>query len=442
MNIYFLSLGCDKNLVDSEMLLGLLAEAGHQLVFDEEEADAIIVNTCSFIADATDESVQQTLRLAEYKAGRCKALVVAGCMAVRYGEETLEEIPEVDAIITPDEYKSIVHLIDKLSGTRNNLSELPNKQPADESDYLKRIPATPQHFAYLKIAEGCDNCCTYCTIPSIRGRYISRSIEGLVSEAQVLAKKGVKELILVAQDTALYGKDLYGEPQLHVLLQKLSNIDGMIRLRIMYCYPEHLTDELVSEMANNPKVCHYLDMPIQHGCSSVLKRMGRQGTSEDIKTAVTKLRDAMPDIVLRTSIIVGFPGETDEEFDELLQFIRDIRFDRLGVFAYSREDGTPAAKMKGQLTKAVKQDRLKQLMRLQQRISAEKCQALIGQELEVVVDGYLPADGIYCGRSFMDSYDVDGLVFFESDRELMAGELCRVKVTGGSEYDLKGELLP
>jgi ribosomal protein S12 methylthiotransferase len=453
MNVYFLSLGCDKNLVDSEMLIGLLSEAGHQLVFDEEHADIIIVNTCSFITDATDESIQHTLRLAEYKAGRCKALVVAGCMAVRYGKETLEQIPEVDAIIQPTEYKSLVRLIDELSEGKGKVIdshkkplEMPIdksvvKQPADESDYLWRIPATPRHFAYLKIAEGCDNCCTYCTIPSIRGSYISRGMEGLVAEAQMLAEKGVKELILVAQDTALYGKDLYGEPMLHVLLQKLSNINGIIRLRIMYCYPEHLTDELVAEMATNPKVCNYLDMPIQHGCSSVLKRMGRHGTAQDIKAAAAKLRGAMPDIILRTSIIVGFPGETDDEFDELLRFVEDIRFDRLGVFAYSREDGTPAAKMNGQVTNTIKESRRKRLMTLQQRISAEKCGELIGIELEVLVDGYLPDDGVYCGRSYMDSYDVDGLVFFESDRELMAGELCRVRVTGGSEYDLEGELL-
>jgi len=452
MNIYFLSLGCDKNLVDSEMLIGLLTEAGHKLVFDEGDADIIIVNTCSFIADATDESVQNVLRLAEYKSNCCKALVVAGCMAKRYGKETLRDIPEVDAIIPPEEYKAIVRIIDGLvqGGAPINTEQCYDERPLTDlcqdnrptdADYIKRIPATPSHFAYLKIAEGCDNCCTYCTIPSIRGRYVSRSTDGLVAETRMLAEKGVKELILVAQDTALYGIDLYGKPQLHVLLQRLSKIDGIIRLRVMYCYPGHITDLFISEMANNPKICHYLDMPIQHGCTSVLKRMGRKGTTEDIQTVVNKLRNAVPDIVLRTSIIVGFPGETEEEFNELLRLVEDVRFDRLGVFAYSREDGTPAAKMKGQLKKDVKASRREQLMRLQQRISTEKCQALIGSDLEIIVDGYLSDDGVYCGRSFMDCYDVDGFVFFESSRELYTGDICRVRITDGFAYDLRGHII-
>ncbi|MCL2698994.1 MAG: 30S ribosomal protein S12 methylthiotransferase RimO, partial [Defluviitaleaceae bacterium] len=388
-------------------------------------------NTCGFIADATNESVEAILSLADYKNRRCKRLIAAGCVAKRYSAEILDEIPELDAIITPGEYKAIVSVVagdaapDGISGA------------ADEADYLKRIPATPAHFAYLKIAEGCDNCCAYCAIPSIRGRYVSRGIDGLIAEAERLTERGVKELILVAQDTALYGKDLYGKPHLHVLLRRLSEIEGIIRLRIMYCYPEHITDELISEMRVNPKICRYLDMPVQHGSPAVLKRMGRQGT--DIRKTVAGLRAAMPDIVLRTSIIVGFPGETEEEFSELLRFVEDIRFDRLGVFAYSREDGTPAAKMKGQIKKAVKDRRREQVMRLQQRISAENCEAQLGKELDILVDGYLPDDGVYCGRSYMDSYEVDGMVFFESPRELMAGDLCRVRITGGSEYDLRGE---
>ncbi len=441
VNIFFVSLGCDKNLVDSEIMIGLIAESGHKIVSVEEEADVIIVNTCGFKADATEEGIENILDLSQYKQnGRCKGLIVTGCMVQRYKDDLMNEFPEVDSVVAAGHYEGIIKAIDEVFAGRS-FRLLSGEPSGDESLNLKRVLTTPSYFAYLKIAEGCDNFCTYCTIPSIRGKYKSRTFENIIEEAKMLVAQGVKELILVAQDTSLYGKDLYGKPILHELLAKLSEIEDLVWIRIMYCYPEHITDELIHAMATLPKVCHYLDMPLQHASSPVLKRMGRRSTKENLVTIIQKLRNAIPDICLRTTFITGFPGETEDEFHELFEFVSEIKFDRLGVFTYSREEGTPSYSMEHQIDEAVKEERKNKIMELQNRISKEKCSACVGKTLTVVTDGFIPDDDIYMGRTYKDAYEIDGLVFFTSETTLLAGDFVNVLITAAHEYDLVGEMI-
>ncbi|MCD7854412.1 MAG: 30S ribosomal protein S12 methylthiotransferase RimO [Clostridiales bacterium] len=442
MKISFISLGCDKNLVDSEIMLGLIDREGYEITQNEEEADIIVINSCGFIADANKEAIDNILRVADYKkSGVLKAIIVTGCMAERYKTEIFKQLPEVDAVVGTAAFESIGEVIKALTEGQKRVVKIEDKdKKLDETLPKLRMMTTLGGFAYLKIAEGCDAHCTYCTIPSLRGKYRSRSLESLVEEAQMLADKGVTELILIAQDTTLYGKDIYGESRLHVLIKRLSEIEGIEWIRILYAYPENITDSLIFEMAQNPKVCHYLDMPIQHASDTVLKKMGRRSRKEELKEVINKLRGAMPDICLRTTIIVGFPQETEEEFKELKDFVDEVSFDRLGVFEYSREDGTPAAKMKGQVHHSTKSRRKRELLELQQEISNRVCKSFVGRTLKVIVEGKLSGeDNIYIGRSYRDCYEIDGYVFFRSEKELLSGDYVNVLITSYSDYDLTGE---
>jgi ribosomal protein S12 methylthiotransferase len=439
MKILFVSLGCDKNLADSEEMLGLLTAKGHQIVDSEEEAEAIIINTCCFIGDAREESVETILEMAEYKKnGSCRALIVTGCMAQRYQKEITQEIPEVDAVLGTTAYEEIADALDKASaGERYYSFKSIDYLPKDKE---KRILTTGGHFGYLKIAEGCDKHCTYCIIPSLRGHFRSVPMERLLAQAEDMAEQGVKELILVAQETTLYGKDLYGEKSLHVLLEKLCRIKGIRWIRILYCYPEEIYDELIDVMAKEPKICHYLDMPIQHASDVVLKRMGRRTSRQELTDIITKLRSRIPDIVLRTTLISGFPGETQEDHEILMEFVDEMEFDRLGVFPYSMEDNTPAAAMKDQIPEEVKEARRDEIMELQQEISLDKGQNRIGQELLVMVEGKVSGESAYIARTYGDAPKVDGYIFVQTGELLMTGDFARVRVTGALEYDLIGEL--
>ena len=439
MKLLFISLGCDKNLVDSEEMLGMLAADGHEIVDDEDEAEVIIVNTCCFIGDAKEESVNTILEMAEKKkAGTCKVLIVTGCMAQRYKKEISEEIPEVDAILGTTSYGDISKAVKEAQAGRHF-------EEYKSIDFLpdisgKRMLTTGGHFAYLKIAEGCDKHCTYCIIPRLRGGYRSVPMEQLVKEARSLAEKGVKELILVAQETTVYGKDIYGKKSLHVLLKELCKIKGIRWIRILYCYPEEIYDELIQTMKEEKKICHYLDLPIQHASDRILKRMGRRTTQAELVEIVNKLRREIPDIVLRTTLISGFPGETQEDHEELMGFVDEMEFDRLGVFTYSPEEDTPAATMPDQVAEEVKEARRDEIMELQQEISYEHTQQLVGKTIKVMVEGYLFEDDIYVGRSYMDAPKVDGCVFINSPEELMTGDFVYVKITQGREYDVIGEV--
>ena len=439
MKILFVSLGCDKNLADSEEMLGLLTAKGHQIVDAEEETEAIIINTCCFIGDAREESVETILEMAEYKKnGSCRALIVTGCMAQRYQKEITQEIPEVDAVLGTTAYEEIADALDKASvGERYYSFKSIDYLPKDEE---KRILTTGGHFGYLKIAEGCDKHCTYCIIPSLRGHFRSVPMERLLAQAEDMAEQGVKELILVAQETTLYGKDLYGEKSLHVLLEKLCRIKGIRWIRILYCYPEEIYDELIDVMAKEPKICHYLDMPIQHASDAVLKRMGRRTSRQELTDIIKKLRSRIPDIVLRTTLISGFPGETQEDHETLMEFVDEMEFDRLGVFPYSMEDNTPAAAMKDQIPEEVKEARRDEIMELQQEISLDKGQDRIGQELLVMVEGKVSGESAYIARTYGDAPKVDGYIFVQTGELLMTGDFARVRVTGALEYDLIGEL--
>ena len=442
MNIYFVSLGCDKNLVDSEMMITGLRKAGHQIIDDETMADVIVVNTCCFIGDAKEESINTLLTMAEYKENaNCKLLVATGCLAQRYHAEIQEEIPEVDVIIGTMSYESLNEAIEK--GIADNSSA---------QAYLESIDFLPQpltdrdsmsggYFAYLKIAEGCNKHCTYCIIPKVRGKYRSVPMENLIAQAEHLVENGAKELILVAQETTLYGKDLYGEKSLPKLLEKLSEISELRWIRILYCYPEEITDELIDAMKRLPKVCNYLDVPIQHGSDHILKRMGRFTNKQEIMDMVAKLRKEIPDIALRTTLITGFPGETEEDFLELKDFVEQMRFDRLGVFTYSQEEDTVAAEFEDQIDEEIKEDRKNEIMELQQGIAFEKSEEQIGRTLEVMIEGSLPDEGVYIARTYMDAPDVDGYVFVESDWNLMSGDFVTVKIVGAQEYDLIGEIV-
>ena len=440
MNILFISLGCDKNLVDSEVMLGLLDAKGYQMVDDETLADVIVVNTCCFIHDAKEESIQMILEMAQYKTkGRLKALIVTGCLAQRYQKEILEEIPEVDAVLGTTSYDKIVETVEEALAGNGHL-ELADVDALPLVD-VKRLVTTGGHYAYLKIAEGCDKHCTYCIIPKIRGNYRSVPMERLLKEAEELAEQGVKELILVAQETTLYGKDLYGEKSLSMLLRELCKINGIRWIRILYCYPEEIDDALIQVMKEEKKICHYLDLPIQHANDTILKRMGRRTSKQQLKKIVRKLRQEIPDIALRTTLITGFPGETQEQHEELMEFVDEMEFDRLGVFTYSPEEDTPAAEMSDQISEEVKEDRQAELMELQQDIVFDQAEDMIGQEVLVMIEGKVADENAYVGRTYKDAPNVDGLIFINTDEELMSGDFAKVKVTGALEYDLIGELM-
>lgn len=441
MKILFVSLGCDKNLVDTEKMLGILGGDGFQFTDSEEEADVIIINTCCFIGDAKEESVNAILEMARCKEeGRCKALLVTGCLAQRYKDEILTEIPEVDGILGTSSYDQIGAMVKQiLEEKKEHVSCFRDINALPRTDG-GRMVTTGGHYAFLKIAEGCDKHCTYCIIPSLRGSYRSVPMEDLLQEARGLAAQGVKELILVAQETTLYGVDLYGEKSLPRLLRELAKIPGIQWIRIQYCYPEEITDELIQVIREEEKVCHYLDIPIQHASDPVLKRMGRRTNQEELRRIIGKLRKEIPDIAIRTTLISGFPGETEEDHEELMAFVDEMEFERLGVFAYSLEEDTPAAQMPDQVPQELKEERRDEIMELQQEIAFEKAESLVGRILDVMIEGKVADEPAYVGRTYMDSPNVDGLIFVNADLQLMSGDFVRVKVTGAAEYDLIGEV--
>lgn len=446
IKLFCVSLGCDKNLVDTEKMLGVAGGLGVSFTDDETEADAILINTCCFIGDAKEESVNTILDMARYKEeGKCRALIVAGCLAQRYKQEIIDEIPEVDAILGTTSYEEIGNVLTRLfeeNGEEtkaehiscfHDLKELPTQAE-------KRVMTTGGHYAFLKIAEGCDKRCTYCIIPYLRGPYRSVPMEQLLAEARELADNGVRELILVAQETTLYGKDLYGEKSLPKLLHELAQIPGIYWIRIQYCYPEEITDELIQTIKSEEKVCHYLDIPIQHASDRILRRMGRRTHKAELKERISTLRREIPDIALRTTFICGFPGETQEDHEELMEFVDEMEFERVGVFTYSAEEDTPAYSYPDQIPEEVKEERRADVMELQQEIAFEHCENMVGKVLDVMIEGKVADEPAYVGRTYMDAPNVDGLIFVNADEMLMSGDFVRVKVTGASEYDLIGEV--
>ena len=439
MQILFISLGCDKNLVDSEHMLGLLTRHGYTITDDETCADIIVINTCCFIHDAKEESIQNILEMAEYKKkGSCKALLVTGCMAQRYQKEIPQEIPEVDAVLGTNSYDKIVEAINAvLQGKDYQRYEPLTGIPETDA---RRVVTTGGSFEYLKIAEGCDKHCTYCIIPSLRGRYRSVPMEQLIAEARQMAEEGVKELILVAQETTVYGKDIYGEKSLHLLLKKLCQIPGICWIRILYCYPEEIYPELIQVMKEESKICHYLDLPIQHANDEILKRMGRRTTKQELIDIVQNLRREIPDIALRTTLITGFPGETQEQHEELMEFVDEMEFDRLGVFTYSPEEDTPAAAMPDQIDEEVKLDRQAELMELQQEISLDNGERRVGQEVLAMVEGKVADENAYVARTYADAPSVDGYLFLNTTQTLVTGDFVKARITGSLEYDLIGEI--
>ena len=434
MKIFFVSLGCDKNLVDSEEMLALLEKRGYSFTDDETQADVIIINTCCFINDAKEESVQTILEMSEYKKENCKALIVTGCMAQRYKQEILDEVPEVDMVLGTTAYDKIVEAIDEaLAGSRKVETESLNTLPKTGAG---RVLTTGGHYAYLKIAEGCNKCCTYCIIPKVRGRYRSVPMEELIAQAKDLADKGVKELILVAQETTVYGVDLYGKKSLHLLVRELCKISGLRWIRLLYCYPVEIYDELNETVLDEEKVCHYKDIPIQHASDAVLKRMGRRTTQADLKEIIAKIRKEIPDIVLRTTLIAGFPGETQEQHEETMAFIDELEFDRLGVFTYSQEEDTPAAVMPDQIDEETKLTWREELMELQQEIAFDKAQDREGSIVTAMVEGKVADENAYVARTYGDAPNVDGLLFIQTAEELNSGDFARVRITGSADYDL------
>ncbi len=439
MKIMFISLGCDKNLVDSEKMLGMLADKGFEFTDDESEAEVVVVNTCTFIHDAKEESINTLIEMGQYKTeGKLKALIATGCLAQRYHEEIREEIPEVDAILGTTAIEHIVEAVEEvLAGEKS--------EHLEDIQYLaaakgRRVVTTGGHFAYLKIAEGCDKFCTYCIIPKVRGRFRSVPMEDLLAEAKELATQGVKELILVAQETTLYGKDLYGKKCLAELLHKLCEIEDLYWIRILYCYPEEIDDELIAAIRDEEKVVPYLDLPIQHASDTILKRMGRRTSNEDLRRIIGKLRAEIPGIALRTSLITGFPGETEEDHEELYRFVNEMEFDRLGVFTYSREENTPAAVMPNQIDEEVKEARRDEIMELQQAIAFEKAEDMVGQVLWCMIEGKVADEDVYVGRTYKDAPNVDGYIFVQTSATLMTGDFVKVQVTDSNEYDLIGEI--
>ena len=446
IKLFCVSLGCDKNLVDTEKMLGVAGGLGVSFTDDETEADAILINTCCFIGDAKEESVNTILDMARYKEeGKCRALIVAGCLAQRYKQEIIDEIPEVDAILGTTSYEEIGNVLTRLfeeNGEEkkaehiscfHDLKELPTQAE-------KRVMTTGGHYAFLKIAEGCDKRCTYCIIPYLRGPYRSVPMEQLLAEARELADNGVRELILVAQETTLYGKDLYGEKSLPKLLHELAQIPGIYWICIQYCYPEEITDELIQTIKSEEKVCHYLDIPIQHASDRILRRMGRRTHKAELKERISTLRREIPDIALRTTFICGFPGETQEDHEELMEFVDEMEFERVGVFTYSAEEDTPAYSYPDQIPEKVKEERRADVMELQQEIAFEHCENMVGKVLDVMIEGKVADEPAYVGRTYMDAPNVDGLIFVNADEMLMSGDFVRVKVTGANEYDLIGEV--
>lgn len=441
MNVCMVSLGCDKNLVDSEEMLGVLSNRGFSIINDEREADVIIVNTCCFIEDAKKESIDMILEMAQYKeTGRCKALIVSGCMAQRYKDDIVRDIPEADAVLGTSSTDKIFDVVEQVLKNGHAEAVADASRTPEFAGKTKRVITTGGYYEYLKIAEGCDKNCTYCAIPGMRGHYRSVPMEHLLNQAKYLAGAGTKELILVAQETTLYGLDLYGKKSLPELLRKLSAVDGIEWIRILYCYPEEITDELIDEIAANEKVVHYLDMPMQSAADPVLKRMARRTNQAELRAIVERLRAKVPDIALRTTLITGFPGETQEDFEETYRFVNEMEFDRLGVFTYSQEEGTPAASFEGQLDEEVKNFRRSEIMELQQVISFEKSAECVGKLFDVLIEGYMSEEDIYVGRTYKDAPGVDGSVFVKADRELMSGSIVPVRITGSNEYDLTGEL--
>lgn len=440
MKLMFVSLGCDKNLVDTEYMLGLLGTEGFSFTDEPQVADVIVINTCCFINDAKEESIQTILEMAEYKdAGSCKALLVTGCLAQRYQAEILKEIPQVDAVLGTNSYDEIVTAVKEvLLGRHFELYQPLEGLPRVEA---KRSLTTGGYYAHLKIAEGCDKHCTYCIIPKIRGGYRSVPMEELLCQARELAQAGVKELILVAQETTLYGVDLYGEKSLHRLLDELNQIPGIQWIRILYCYPEEIYEELIQAIKRNSKVCHYLDMPIQHVNNEILRRMGRKTTKEDLTEIIRHLRQEIPDIALRTTLICGFPGETQEAHEELMYFLNEMEFDRLGAFTYSQEENTPAAEFPNQVAEEVKSDWQAEAMELQQEIIFDKNDALLGTEIWAMIEGRVDGENAYVGRTYRDAPDIDGYVFINTDEELLSGDFVRVRITGALDYDLIGEII-
>ena len=436
--ISFTSLGCDKNLIDSEVMLGLINKEGYEIISDETKADIIIVNTCCFINDAKEESIETLLELGQYKeTGNCKVLIATGCLAERYKDDIFDEMPELDAIVGTKSYEAIIDVIkETLKGNRvKRFDKVTNKDKK-----ISRFISTPGYFEYLKIAEGCDNRCTYCIIPSIRGEYISRPMDEILDEARFLVSKGVKELILVAQDVTRYGIDIYSKKELPALLTQLCKIEDLKWIRLMYCYPEEITEELMDVIAKEDKVLKYIDMPIQHSNDEILKKMARKSSEEKIRNVINKLRQKIPEICLRTTIITGFPGENESHYNDLKDFVSDIKFDRLGVFTYSREENTPAASFENQVSEEIKLQRKDELMLLQQQISKDNSSRMVGEVLDVLVEGKITEEDVFCGRTYKDSPNIDGLVFINTDKELISGEIVKVEIINSSEYDLIGVL--
>lgn len=436
MKLFFVSLGCDKNLTDSEHIISLMCSAGYELTDDENEADVVIINTCCFIHDAKQESIDTICEMARLKDNKLKALIVCGCLAERYREDILTEISEVDAVVGSSSWDDIVDITNLAvkSVSKTCFKPLTYLPQSNNGRYI----TTAGHYEYLKIAEGCNKHCTYCIIPKIRGPFRSVPMENLVEEAKELAQAGVKELILVAQETTLYGIDLYGKKCLPELLCKLSEIDGIEWIRLMYAYPEEVTDELIEVMSTNPKICHYIDIPIQHGSDNILKKMGRLTNAQEIRQVVAKLRERIPDICIRTTLISGFPGETQEDFEECYRFVNEMEFDRLGIFTYSREENTPAYDFDNQVSEEVKKSRRDELYELQQAVVFDTNENMEGKILDAIVDGYLPEDDVYVARTYKDAPDIDGFVFVYSDRELVTGDIIKVRITDSRDYDLEG----
>ena len=440
------SLGCDKNLCDSEAMLGLLAKHNYNITNDEQEADAVIVNTCSFIKDAMEESVNTVLEMAKLKQQNLKYLIVTGCMAQRFKDEIFAEIPEIDACLGTSSFDKILDVIEELKA-RDGMEDAEEISVYDDIDRLATITESNKvitsgtFMGYLKIAEGCDKFCTYCVIPHIRGHYRSVPMEQLIKEVEYMASQGIEELVLVAQETTCYGKDLYGEKRLHVLVRELAKIDGIKWIRLMYCYPEEIYDELIDCFRDEPKLLHYIDMPMQHSEDAILKRMGRRTDRASIEMVIGKLREAAPDIAIRTSLIAGFPGETQEEHEALMAFLDEQELDRVGVFTYSREDGTPAATFENQIDEETATQWRNEIMELQQEISLDKNETFIGKIMQVIVEGYSSDDDVYVGRTYRDAPGVDGLVFVNCDYELMSGQIVDVRINEVGPYDMIGGIL-
>lgn len=436
MNVGFVSLGCSKNLLDTEMTIGLFKNNNFKIVNDPSNADIIVVNTCGFIEPAKEEAINTLLEMAEYKKGKCKYLIAMGCLVERYKDELEKALPEVDLFIKYSEYENIWEQIESVIGKIEN-----DKTEKNNLDFMDRVVTTGENFAYLRIGEGCSNNCTYCAIPYIRGKYISRKIEEIIEEAKMLANNGVKELIVIAQDTTKYGIDLYGEPKLAELLRELCKIDEIKWIRFLYAYPETITDELLEVVKNNDKICNYFDIPIQHISDKVLKRMNRQSDGKSIRALIKKIRKEIPDAIIRTTVMVGFPGETEEDFEELYDFIKEAKFDRLGAFSYSKEDGTPASRIKTQVHPMTKKSRYNKIMAIQQEVYKEVSNKYIGKDLEVLLEERSFDGKYYIARSYMDVPDIDGVVFVNCDEENLEGKFIKVRITSVQDYDLIAELI-